>query len=145
MLRTLLLASTFAAAAAAQCATLAVTGTGAPGTALTISIDGTTANAIAFVAIGDTQGSTSIPLGPLGTLDLGLAMPFVPVPVGMTNASGDASLTINVPTGFVGGVDVFGQGITIGFNIPSGPPGPGFPNNLFSLCTTNVVGFHVGT
>ena len=86
MLRSLLLASMFAATAAAQCATLSVTGTGAPGTAITISIDGTTANAIAFVAIGDTQGSTSIPLGPLGTLSLGLAMPFIPAPLVSTDS-----------------------------------------------------------
>jgi hypothetical protein len=144
MLRSLLLASMFAATAAAQCATLSVTGTGAPGTALVFTIDGTTANAFAFVAIGDTQGSTSIQFGPLGTLSLGLAVPFVPVPVGPTDSNGDASLTINVPAQFPGSLDLFAQGITIGFTPPSGPPtGPGIPS-LFSFCSTNVVAFHVG-
>ncbi len=141
MFRTFLLASTLAClgtAAAAQCATLSVTGTGAPGTALTLTIDGTAAHAFAFVAIGETQGTTSIPLGPLGTLDLGLAMPFVPVPLGLTNAAGDASLTIDVPSQLTTGLDLFGQGVTIGFSFT--PPGP--PS--FSLCTTNVVAFHVG-
>jgi hypothetical protein len=142
MLRSLLFSCLFAATAAAQCATLSVTGTGAPGTTLTISIDGTAANAIAFVAIGETQGSTSIPLGPLGTLDLGLAMPFIPVPVGLTDASGDASLAIAVPAQFPGGLDLFAQGITLAFTFTP-PTGPGFPFSLTS-CTTNVVGFHVG-
>lgn len=141
MFRSLLLASTivcFAAAATAQCAALSVTGSGAPGTAVTLTIDGTAAHAFAFVAIGDTQGTTSIPLGPLGTLDLGLAFPFIPVPVGLTDAAGDASLTINVPTQFTGSLDLFGQGVTIGFSFsPPTPP-------TFTLCATNVVAFHVG-
>jgi hypothetical protein len=138
-MRTLLFGSALllaAANAAAQC-TLTVTGTGAPGTSLTFAVDGSTPSGFAFLAIGDTQGTTTVALGPLGTLTLGLAFPFGVVPMGPTDAQGDASLTIDIPAGVTGSADLFAQGVTLGVTLGGGMP-------TLSLCATNVVGFHVG-
>ena len=124
---------------AQACATLTVTGTGAPGTSVVLTIDGSAAGAFAALAIGDTAGTTTIPLGSLGSLTLGLAQPFIALPMGMTNANGDVSRTIQVPNG-TSGIDLFGQGVTMVFTPPTGP---GLPTITF--CTTNVVPFHLGS
>lgn len=143
MFSKLLVASTLlglVAQASAQCS-LSVTGSGAPGSTLAFALDGSTAGAFCFLAIGETQGTTTINLGPLGTLTLGLAFPFAPVPIGVANAQGDVSFSLNVPSGLTTGIDLFGQGITLGISMPG--PGGGGPPSL-SFCTTNVVSFHVG-
>ena len=130
-------------ASAQSCATLTVTGTGAPGTSLTFDLNATDAGAFAVLAVGQTQGTTTIPMGPLGSLTLGLASPFIPVPLGMTNASGDISRTIAIPAGVTWGVDLFGQGVTAKFTFtPPAPPTP--PSISLTLCASNVAAFHVG-
>ena len=128
-----------AANASAQCSTLTVTGTGAPGTSLTFDINGTDSHAFALLAVGQTQGTTTIQLGPLGSLTLGLATPFIPVPLGLTNTSGDISRTINIPSAATFGVDLFGQGVTAAYSFQ-----PTSPYISVTFCTSNVVGFHVG-
>lgn len=139
MLRSVLVLATLAAAASAQCSSLTVTGSGAPGTTLTVALDGTSPNAFAFLVLGNTQGTTTINFGALGTLTLGLAAPFTPAPIGMTNLQGDVSMTIQVPSNLpVGGVDLFAQGVTLGLQFT--PPTP--PS--FSFCASNVAGFHIG-
>jgi len=132
-MRTLLLALALATTAAAQCGTLTIAGTGAPGTTLTVSVHGDP-NALAFLVVGDTAGTTSIPLGTT-SLDLGIAMPFVPFVLGLTNASGDASQTFTVPNG-IPSHNTLGQGLTASFGMP--------PNFSLSFCTSNVVPFHIG-
>lgn len=140
MLRSVLVLASLVAAASAQCSTLSVTGSGAPGTTLQVALDGNSPNAIAWLVLGETQGTTAINLGPLGTLTLGLAAPFTPAPMGMTNLQGDASLTINVPTTLpTTGLDLFAQGVTLGFTFTPGPNPFGF-----NWCASNVVGFHIG-
>lgn len=132
-----------ATASAQSCATLTVSGTGAPGTTLQFNLDGQASGAFAFLAVGMTQGTTSIPLGPLGTLTLGLASPLLTLPLGMTNASGDASVSVPVPNGFPVSLDMFAQGLTAELTItPPSPPTP--PSISLSFCTSNVVGFHIG-
>ena len=128
-----------AANASAQCSTLAITGTGAPGTSLTFDLNGTDSHALALLAVGETQGTTTIQLGPLGSLTLGLATPFIPVPLGFTNTSGDISRTINIPSSATFGVDLFGQGVTAAYAFS-----PTAPHFSVTFCTSNVVGFHVG-
>jgi hypothetical protein len=130
-----------ATSATAQC-TLGVTGTGAPGTSVTFAVDGTVIGGFAFLAIGDTQGTTAINFGPLGTLTLGLAIPFSAVPMGQTNLQGDAVLSLAIPATVPGGADLFAQGVTLGISMP-GPGGPSLPT--LSFCATNVVGFHIGS
>ena len=144
MLRQALLAASTARlasfASAQACAALSVTGTGAPGTDLVFTLDGSTAGAFAALAVGDTTGTTTLNFGSLGSLTLGLASPFIPLPLGMTDASGDITRTLHVPNvTSIPGVDLFGQGVTFTFTFN----GPGLPTLTF--CTTNVVPFHLGS
>ncbi len=72
-------------------------------------------------------------------LTLGLAAPFTPAPIGLTNLQGDVSMTIQVPNNLpVGGVDLFAPGVTLGQQFT--PPTP--PS--FRFCASNVAGFHTG-
>lgn len=128
-----------AANASAQCSTLTVTGTGAPGTSLTFDLNGTDVHAFALLAVGQTQGTTTIQLGPLGSLTLGLATPFIPLPLGFTNASGDISRSISIPSSATYGFDLFGQGVTALYSFQ-----PTSPYISVTFCASNVVGFHVG-
>jgi hypothetical protein len=137
MLKNFVIAAALCTAAHAQCATLTVTGTGAPGTTLTLAIDGTAANQFAWLIVGQTAGSSSLPIGPFGTINLGLAQPWAPVPIGQTDASGDVSLNVQVPASAPATLGLFAQGLTLGFTIGQGPPS-------LSSCTTNVVGFSIG-
>ncbi len=132
-----------ATSASAQCSALTVTGTGLPGTTLQVDVDGTTAGEMAFLLVGAAQGTTTLNLGMMGSLTLGLATPFLPLPLGMTNATGDVSRSFAVPSAATMGLDVFGQGLTIGFSFTP-PTGGGMPSFGFSTCTSNVVPFHVG-
>ena len=136
------LAAVGGAVSAQQCATLAVTGTGAPGTTMTFSIDGSAANAFAFLVVGQAQGTLAVDLGPIGSLTLGVLPDFI-LPLGMTNLAGDVSLAAEVPNVQVPGQDLFGQGVTLGFTLPTMPP-TGIPNLAWTLCASNVLGFHFG-
>ena len=125
-------------ASAQSCATLTVTN--GPGpipslTTVTFALHGD-ANAPAALAIGSTAGSTSIALGPLGTLELGLDRPFAILFLGFSDASGDATRTLRVPT-HLPGMDLNAQGFTVTFTPP--------PNLTLTFCTSNVVAFHVGS
>lgn len=131
------LASLVATATAQSCGTLTATGSGAPGTSVELALTGSTPDAIAVLVIGDTLGTTTIAT-PFATLELGIAMPFIPVPIGMTDENGDASLTIDVPANVTQGVDLFGQGVAIEFSV--GPMGPSL-----DFCVSNTEGFHLGT
>jgi hypothetical protein len=121
-----------AAAAPAQSCSLAVSG-GAPGSTLSISVTGAPMS-IAAVAVGETAGTTVIDLGSLGSLTLGLAQPFVPVPLGIIDASGTASVSVTVPSQLPA-ADLVMQGVTVGITM--------MPFAL-SLCATNVASVHVG-
>src|SRR5262245_25932335 len=83
----------------AQCnASLAVSG-GAAGSTLTFDVNGAAPGATAFVLIGQSSATVPLNLGTLGSITL-LAPPFVPVPLGMADLAGHASLAIGpVPTG----------------------------------------------
>jgi hypothetical protein len=121
-----------AAAAPAQSCSLAVSG-GAPGSTLSISVTGAPMS-LAAVAVGQTAGTTVIDLGSLGSLTLGLAQPFVPVPIGILDSNGTASVSIPVPSQLPA-LDLVMQGVTVGVSV--------MPFAL-SLCGTNVVSVHVG-
>src|SRR5262245_19021353 len=82
-------------ATAQSCGTLAITGTGAPGTTLTYSITGATARGYVTLAVAEDTGTTTINLGALGlNLTLGLDTPILPVPLGRANSSGDLTRSI---------------------------------------------------
>ncbi len=116
------------------CSTLTVTGTGAANTNLVFALDGAAANSMALMVIGDTTGQFSVNLGQLGTLELGLLPPFAMSPMGFTNASGDASLTVRVPRR-VAPADLHAQGFSVEFDM-QGPS--------LRFCTSNVATFHIG-
>jgi hypothetical protein len=125
-------------AQAQSCATLNVTS--APGqnpsfTVFTFALHGD-AHAPAGLAIGPTTGSTSIALGSLGTLDLGLARPFDILFIGVTDAAGDVSHVIRAPNSLPGR-DLHAQGFTVTFTQS--------PHLALSFCTSNVALFHIGT
>ncbi len=130
ILRVALAATLLAAAAAAQCATLSVT---SANNGVTIDLSGAP-RSIAILVVGETAGSTSIPVG-MSTLDLGLAMPFAPLPLGMTSATGDLSRTFNVPAN-VPAASLLAQGVLVGFSMP--------PNFSLTFCTSNVAPLSVG-
>ena len=106
----LLSLSLLAAPAMAQgpCSDLTVTG-GAAGTTATFDLTGADPNAPATLAVGSTAGTTTFNIGPLGTLSLGLATPFGVIPMGMTDANGDVSLSLNIPSAISQQVDLFGS------------------------------------
>jgi hypothetical protein len=124
-------------ASAQSCAALAVsngTGPNPAVTTVTFALHGD-ANAPAALAIGATAGSTSIALGPLCTLELGLDRPFALFFIGITDGSGDVSHTIRVPA-HLPGMDLNAQGLTVTFTAP--------PQITLTFCTSNVASFHVG-
>ena len=137
-MRSLLLTSLFALAGmlpAQNCGTLAITGSGAAGTQLGIGVTGATANAIAFVIVGQTTGTTTLPLPMGGSLVLGLASPFLPLPIGRTDANGDVSLQITVPAAVTQQIALNAQAAAIGFS---------FMPFSITGCTSNVVAFTIG-
>ena len=140
MLKTTVLAlsiATLSTGATAQCGTLAANGSGAPGSSLELALTGSTPMSFAFLAVGDTLGTTSIEIGTLATLELGIEMPFIPLPLGRTDMNGDASLTIDVPSTVTMGIDLYGQGVGVDFDF--GPTGPSL-----DFCVSNTVAFSLG-
>ena len=131
MLRQILAAGALAglaATASAQCSSLAATNNAG---AVTLDMTGAGAMSFSFFLVGDTTGTTPISIGNLGSVTLGLAAPFVPVPAGWTDMNGDVSLTFDLPATLPAG-DYYAQGLSIGFNIT---PGTGV---TFDLCESNV-------
>jgi hypothetical protein len=125
-----------------SCADLSISGTGAPGTTLTFALTGAEPNAHAWTMVGFTEGTTTINIGPLGSLELGLLEPFIPMPMGQTDANGDASNTIFVPPGIPFSLDLFAQAFSWSINVQHGPPGPATVS--LSFCTSGVESFHYG-
>jgi hypothetical protein len=127
-------AALLAAAVPAQsCGTLTVQG-GAPGTTFDLALAGATADAFAFVFVGTTLGATTIPL-PASSLTLGLAAPFVPVPLGATDGQGNAALQVQVPAQVPQQISLHAQAATIAFSLR--------PFSL-SACASNVASFTIG-
>lgn len=130
---------------AQTCASLTVTGNGAPGTTLSFALDGSTAGAYAILAIGDTQGSTTLNFGSLASVTLGLATPFAAVPMGVADGNGDVTLSLQIPANVtLPSMDLFAQGVLATITRPGGGPGGGGPGGGLSLCVSNVAAFHVG-
>ncbi len=121
----------------AQCATLDSTGNGAAGTNLTLAITGADVDQFAFLLLGTSAGSSSLQLGPFGTLNFGLAQPWFPYYIGQTNPAGAAAVTIPIPLSLPVSTTMAGQGLT--FGLESGTSTP-----TLNSCTTNVITFRIG-
>jgi hypothetical protein len=127
-----------AAPTLSQCSTLTVSGTLNPGETITISVTGATPDSATLLVAGHA-GSTTIQL-PGDDLLLGVDVPFVVVPLGMTDASGDVTFMASVPADFPAAWipnDTFTlQAVTIGFS-SSSPP--------FAFCVSNTATLVSGT
>lgn len=119
-----------------DCATLSVTGDGAPGTFLQYQLSGAAARSLAILLIGDTQGAFTVQFGRFGTLGLGLLPPFLVLPHGITDRDGDADWRLRVPNGLATGADLLAQAFTADLLIGGGV--------ALEFCTSNVAMFHVG-
>lgn len=79
----------------AQCGTLTVTGSINLGQTITIDVSGAAAGSFVAIAAGDA-GSSTIHFG-MTSITLGVASPFILVPIGMTDAAGHVSVSVTVP------------------------------------------------
>jgi hypothetical protein len=129
------------ASASAQCSTLAITGTVNAGQTVTVDVSGAPADSIVFIAIGDA-GATSIPLPGGSTLSLGVAQPFILLPLGVADASGhvalSASIPANIPANLIQNHTYTVQAISASFSF-----GPGMPS--ISVCASNTASLVSGT
>lgn len=125
------------AAQGSSCSDLTVSGDGTPGTTLSFAVTGSAADAFTFLLVGDTAGTTALPI-PLGMIEIGLATPFVPLPLGLADANGDVSLDVMLPPALPSQVGLFAQSIALDLSIGMGRP-------TLTACTSDVEGFNVGT
>jgi len=119
---------------AQACGSLAITG-GAPGSQLSIALSGAPANGFAVLVVGEQAGSTSIQLPIGGSLILGVAEPFFPVPLGQTDISGAASLQLAIPASLPGQLQLQAQAVALGLRM--------MPLSL-QACASNVVPVTIG-
>ena len=84
------------AAAFSQCSNLTISGSFNPGATIGFAVSGSTPSALTFALSGD-PGVTTVSFGFLGSLTVGLSQPFDVVPIGMTNGSGDLTLSFQIP------------------------------------------------
>lgn len=122
-----------------SCADLTITGSGGPGTTLTFDLTGSEPEAPTALLIGPAEGTTTFALGPLGTIELGLALPFLVHPAGLTDGSGNLSVVVQLPNGSYPMANLFAQMLTLTFTLP--PPGP----PRITICTSDVEAFSVGS
>jgi hypothetical protein len=122
-----------------QCSLLAITGSINAGQTVTVDVSGAPANSIVFIAVGDA-GSTTIPL-PGASLTLGLAEPFVLLPIGAADAGGHVALSVSIP------VDIPAMAIqnhTYTVQAVSASLSMAMPFSL-SLCVSNTASLVSGT
>ena len=124
-------AGAFAAPTSAQCSTFDIDSQPDPsGMFQTVSwsVDGSSPMAPTFLVLGETLGTTSVALLD-DTLDLGLASPFIVVPVGVTDATGALSASFDLPPDL--GLTLYGQSVGFGIDFTSMPPS-------IQFCESNV-------
>jgi hypothetical protein len=132
-----------APARAQACSDLSVTGTVNPGQTLTIAVTGATPDSFTALAVGEETGSTTLNFGPLASLTLGLASPFAILPLGVTDANGDVSVSFDIPSApanapSLPNLTLNAQAVTASFSFGMGPPG-------LSFCVSDVEQITVGT
>lgn len=97
-MRLFVLALAFVAIAIPANAQLTLTTTGmiCAGNTVTADVSGGGAMLLTMLAMGETQGTTTIGGGP-NAVTVGLESPFVMFPIGFTDANGDAGITFDIP------------------------------------------------
>lgn len=136
-MRTLLAAVPFVVASllpAQGCGSLAIQG-GAAGSQLSVSFSGAVAGNLAVLVVGEQAGASQVALPLGGSLLLGVAEPFFPLPLGVVDASGAASLQLQVPASLPAQISVQAQAVSLGYTM--------MPFGL-SACASNVVPVTIG-
>jgi hypothetical protein len=123
------------------CSKLEVKGSGEPGTELLLTLSGAAANAHAWLAVGEKEGTTSFKIGPLGTLNLGLGGLVIPFPMGHTDREGTRSITVRIPKGLPE-VTAYLQGFTSELTMVRKKGQR--PDLRLEFCTSNVLKVTVG-
>lgn len=108
------------------------------GKELTFDLLGAAPDALAVLLLGNNPGTNSIQLGVLGGVELGLLPPVTPRMMGVTDASGNASLLIELPGNYLGGFSLHAQAMSV---LRTHTP-PGRP--MLDFCPTEVRLFKVG-
>jgi hypothetical protein len=90
------------------------------GATVTITTTGAGASDMVLLAVGETLGTTPISVGKFVTFDVGLATPFIFLPVGM----GDVNLSFKLPTvpPALVGTTLNLQAVALGWTFGGGPP-----------------------
>jgi hypothetical protein len=124
----------------AQCSTLTVTGSVNPGQTVTVAVTGGAENALVYVVAGD-PGQTTFSFGALGSLTLAIENLHLVFPLGMSDSSGDVSLSFEVPAGIPAGSlpdETFTlQAVSAELSFGAGPPS-------LEFCTSNTATLVVG-
>ena len=66
------------------------------GVSITVDVTNSLPDASTFLVVGENQGSTTIGIGPFGSLTLGIEAPFVVFPLGNADGNGAASAGFSV-------------------------------------------------
>lgn len=133
----------------AQC-TLTITGSVNPGQTVTIGVSGATANDPTVLVISENAGTSTLNLGLLGSLTLGVTSPYIFFPLGITDGTGSVSQSFGVPANIPSLPTQTLQVQAVSVDIPTftapGPGGPGGPPSLptLSFCTSNVAQLQIG-
>ena len=113
---------------------LAISG-GASGSQLSISVAGASSGSYAILVVGEQAGSTQVPLPIGGSLVLGIAEPFFPVPIGMADMAGAVSLQLQIPANLPGQLSLQAQAVSLGYSL--------MPFAI-RACASNVVPVTIG-
>lgn len=145
--RAFVAAIVLAGVVSAQC-TLTITGSVNPGQTVTVAVSGATANDPTVLVISENAGASTLNLGLLGNLTLGVTSPYIFFPLGSTDASGSVSQSFgvpaNLPPGSIPTQTLQVQSVSVDIPSFSGPGGgpPSLPT--LSFCVSNVAQLQIG-
>jgi hypothetical protein len=126
------------ASVVAQCSTLSVSGSVNAGQTVSIDVSGAPAGALTVLAAGTEAGSTTIMI-PGSSLVLGIADLSAILPLGVADATGAVSLSVDVPADLPAGVIMDEtyvlQAVSVNFSMAV---------PMFSFCVSNTANLVAG-
>lgn len=132
--------------AGAQTCQFTVGGSVTPGSTVTLDLVDSIPDSPTLLAVGETQGSTTFNIA-MSSFTVDLDMPFAALPFGTTDANGDISRTVDIPSGIPASslpqTTLFLQAVTLDFGFSIGSGGP--PSFTLNTCVSNVESLQVGT
>ncbi len=117
-----------------DCSSLAVLGSGLPGSMVTFELTGGTPFASTYLLVSGAQGVFELSVAPLGFVTLGVLPPWIPLPLGITDANGDATLSVQLPASPLAPIRLYAQAVSTEIQDPL----------ALAYCTSDVVMFKVG-